>query len=62
MANDEFSILGQCVTFDNMRVLHGRKGYVATPESSRLFLGGYLAWDEIRSKMNVIKYMDHELE
>ena len=55
-------ILGDCVGFDNTRVLHGRKGYVATAESHRFLNGCYLSWDEIRSRMNVIKHMKYEKE
>ena len=57
-----FSILGDCISFDNTRILHGRKGYLATKDSGRLYQGSYVAWDEIRSKMNVIKHMAHEEE
>ena len=49
--------LGQCMSFDNTRILHGRKGYEG---GSRLYQGGYVSWDEIRSKMNVIKYKKTE--
>ena len=51
---------GECITFDNHRVLHGRKGFVPTPGSTRLYHGSYMAWDEVRSRMNVIKYMENE--
>lgn len=51
---------GECVTFDNCRVLHARTGYQVTPDSSRLLQGSYVAWDEIRSRMNVIKFKDEE--
>ena len=52
--------LGECVCFDNTRVLHGRKGFVVTGDANRLYQGGYVAWDEIRSRMNVIKHKKHE--
>ena len=52
--------LGQCMSFDNTRILHGRKGYEAKGDGSRLYQGGYVAWDEIRSKMNVIKHKKTE--
>ena len=48
---------GECITFDNHRILHGRKGFEPTPGSTRLYHGSYMAWDEVRSRMNVIKYM-----
>ena len=57
-----WSFLGECISFDNTRILHGRKGYVANQDSSRLYQGSYVAWDEIRSRMNVIKYMKTEEE
>ena len=52
--------LGQCISFDNTRILHGRKGYKANGNGGRLYQGGYIAWDEIRSKMNVIKHKKTE--
>ena len=57
-----WSFLGECISFDNTRILHGRKGYVANQDSSRLYQGSYVAWDEIRSRMNVIRYMKSEEE
>ncbi|VVC38057.1 Domain of unknown function DUF971,TauD/TfdA-like domain [Cinara cedri] len=42
---------GEILTFDNHRVLHGRKAY----EGSRLLIGGYLDWDLIKSKTRVLK-------
>ena len=48
---------GECITFDNHRILHGRKGFEPTPGSTRLYHGSYMAWDEVRSRMNVIKYI-----
>lgn len=52
---------GDCVIFDNTRVLHGRKGYEAEPGSNRLLHGCYITWDEIWSRMNVIEYMENEM-
>lgn len=43
---------GDIVTFANTRVLHGRVGFVAT--SSRHLQGGYINWDEIRSRRRVL--------
>lgn len=45
------SVLGEILTFDNHRVLHGRKGY----QGSRLLIGGYLDWDLIKSRTRVLK-------
>ena len=56
------STLGECVTFDNLRVLHGRKGFEATKGSSRLYHGSYLNWCEIKSRMNTIKFLKQEME
>lgn len=44
-------VLGEILTFDNHRILHGRKEY----EGSRLLIGGYLDWDLIESKMRVLQ-------
>ena len=52
---------GDCVVFDNQRVLHGRNGFEITPadngaeESQRHYQGGYVDWDEIKSRINVLK-------
>jgi gamma-butyrobetaine dioxygenase len=53
---------GDCVVFDNVRVLHGRKGYEISEASSRFYNGSYVSWDEVRSRMNVIKHLDNELK
>ncbi|KAL5238412.1 hypothetical protein ACI65C_005822 [Semiaphis heraclei] len=42
---------GDILTFDNHRVLHGRKGY----KGSRLLIGGYLDWDLIKSRTRVLQ-------
>ncbi|XP_050438288.1 gamma-butyrobetaine dioxygenase-like [Adelges cooleyi] len=42
---------GDILTFDNHRLLHGRKSY----EGSRLLIGGYLDWDLINSRIRVLK-------
>ena len=47
------------VIFDNRRVLHGRHGFtieVREGEDSKLrhLEGGYLDWDEIKSKMRLL--------
>lgn len=63
---------GQCVVFDNLRVLHSREGFTHTFGSdhvdenglsekkpqlaeSRHIHGAYIDWDEIESRINVLK-------
>ncbi|XP_059091646.1 gamma-butyrobetaine dioxygenase-like [Tigriopus californicus] len=62
---------GQCVVFDNLRVLHSREGFTQScgndhePQNdlnggpqfpkSRHIHGAYIDWDEIESRMNVLK-------
>ncbi len=43
------------VTFNNLRVLHGRTGFNTKVGGERLVQGAYLDWDEIRSKIRVLK-------
>ena len=40
--------------FDNLRVLHGRRSYTETEKGERLLEGGYLEWDELRSRRRVL--------
>lgn len=46
---------GECVVFDNLRVLRGRRGFDLTENGERTIQGGYVDWDEVRSKINVLK-------
>ncbi|KAK3909897.1 Gamma-butyrobetaine dioxygenase [Frankliniella fusca] len=46
---------GEILTFDNIRLLHGRKKYEDTGNSIRHVVGGYLDWDEIWSRIRVLK-------
>ncbi|KAL9878527.1 gamma-butyrobetaine dioxygenase [Glossina fuscipes] len=46
---------GDVLTFNNLRVLHGRTGYDDTDENVRYIVGGYLDWDIIYSKLRVLK-------
>ena len=48
---------GDCVVFDNNRVMHGRKGFEISGKSPRIYHGCYVSWDEIWSRMNVIKFL-----
>ena len=51
---------GECVVFDNLRVLHGRTGFKMDPSASkdsvRNYKGAYADWDEVISKLNVLKH------
>ncbi len=51
-------VLGDCASFDNQRVLHGRRSFDLKTGGKRLLHGTYIAWDEIRSKMNSIKFRE----
>ncbi|KAI8513908.1 Gamma-butyrobetaine dioxygenase [Branchiostoma belcheri] len=44
---------GEMIVFDNTRTLHGRSAY--SLQSARHLQGGYLDWDEIYSRMRVLK-------
>ena len=46
---------GDCVVFDNLRVLHGREGFQVGPGDSRYLAGCYVDWDEIHDKINVLQ-------
>ena len=50
-----FYILGEIVVFHNYRVLHGRQGYSVTGSGERHLEGGYIDWDELRSKRRVLE-------
>lgn len=41
--------------FDNTRLVHGRLGYEDTSGNQRFVVGFFLDWDEIHSKMRVLK-------
>ena len=43
------------MVFDNQRTLHGRKGYQLAEGAHRHLQGGYVDWDEMKSKSNLIK-------
>ncbi|XP_005995131.1 gamma-butyrobetaine dioxygenase [Latimeria chalumnae] len=49
---------GDLVTFDNWRLLHGRRSYTSTSAgggNTRLLEGAYLDWDEVMSRLRVLK-------
>ncbi|XP_030566041.1 gamma-butyrobetaine dioxygenase [Drosophila novamexicana] len=46
---------GDVLTFNNLRLLHGRTGYDDTADNSRYIVGAYLDWDIIYSRLRVLK-------
>ncbi|XP_072020835.1 gamma-butyrobetaine dioxygenase-like [Amphiura filiformis] len=47
---------GEIGCFDNNRVLHGRSGFTITDaNNSRHVEGGYIDWDQARSRMRIIR-------
>lgn len=48
-------ISGDLVTFDNSRLLHGRKSYVSSPDRVRHLEGVYLDWDEVMSRLRILR-------
>ena len=46
---------GEMVTFNNLRVLHGRTAFGRDLKGERLVQGAYLDWDEVRSRIRVLK-------
>lgn len=49
---------GECVAFDNRRVLHGRQGFTSKSAGAgkgRRLVGWYVDWDEIWSRTNVLR-------
>ncbi|XP_017018260.1 gamma-butyrobetaine dioxygenase [Drosophila kikkawai] len=46
---------GDVLTFNNIRLLHGRTGYDDTERNSRYIVGAYLDWDIIYSRLRVLK-------
>lgn len=46
---------GQMITFDNLRVLHGRTAFGEHIKGERHVQGAYLDWDEARSRIRVLK-------
>lgn len=52
-------IPGDLVTFDNSRLLHGRKSYVSSPDRVRHLEGAYLDWDEVMSRLRILRRSVH---
>ncbi|KAJ3593843.1 hypothetical protein NHX12_006177 [Muraenolepis orangiensis] len=46
---------GDIVTFDNGRLLHGRKSYTSSGQRRRLLEGAYLDWDEVMSRLRILR-------
>lgn len=46
---------GEIFAFDNIRLVHGRLSYEDTAQNQRFIVGFYVDWDEIYSKMRVLK-------
>lgn len=46
---------GDVVTFDNWRLLHGRRSYTSVPGHARHLEGVYLDWDEVMSRLRVLR-------
>uniref|UniRef100_A0A8D8NN44 Gamma-butyrobetaine dioxygenase n=1 Tax=Culex pipiens TaxID=7175 RepID=A0A8D8NN44_CULPI len=46
---------GDILTFSNIRMVHGRTGYTDTEGNMRHIVGAYLDWDEIYSRLRVLK-------
>lgn len=46
---------GEILTFDNIRLIHGRTGYTDKTSNTRHLIGSYLDWDEIYSRLRVLK-------
>lgn len=46
---------GEILTFDNLRLVHGRSAYIDAVGRERLLIGCYLDWDEIYSRIRVLR-------
>ncbi|KAJ7399735.1 Gamma-butyrobetaine dioxygenase [Pitangus sulphuratus] len=46
---------GDVVTFDNWRVLHGRRSYPSGPEVTRHLEGAYADWDVVLSRLQILR-------
>lgn len=47
--------LGDVITFDNWRLLHGRCSYEAGTEISRHLEGAYADWDVVMSRLRILR-------
>ncbi|XP_018419592.1 PREDICTED: gamma-butyrobetaine dioxygenase isoform X2 [Nanorana parkeri] len=46
---------GQVITFDNWRIMHGRRSYQSGTDVSRHLEGSYLDWDVVMSRLRALK-------
>lgn len=46
---------GDLVTFDNWRLLHGRRSYISSKDMLRHLEGAYLDWDEVMSRLRILR-------
>nr|XP_020464453.1 gamma-butyrobetaine dioxygenase [Monopterus albus] len=51
---------GDIVTFDNWRLLHGRRNYISRPDKLRHLEGAYLDWDEVMSRLRILRRLVQE--
>lgn len=51
---------GDLVTFDNWRLLHGRRSYISRPDMLRHLEGAYLDWDEVMSRLRILQSLVHK--
>jgi alpha-ketoglutarate-dependent taurine dioxygenase len=50
-----FCVAGEILVFDNIRLVHGRKGYDDKADNTRLLVGAYLDWDLAYSRIRVLR-------
>ncbi|KAM4602652.1 gamma-butyrobetaine dioxygenase isoform 1-T2 [Polymixia lowei] len=50
---------GDLMTFDNWRLLHGRKSYISSSDKLRHLEGAYLDWDEVMSRLRILRKSVH---
>lgn len=46
---------GDILTFDNWRLLHARTAFVSHPDRPRFLEGCYLDWDEVMSRLRILR-------
>lgn len=46
---------GDVLTFNNLRLLHGREGYDDSEDNVRFIVGAYIDWDIIHSQLRILK-------
>lgn len=52
---DPVSPPGDVITFDNWRLLHGRRSYEAGTEITRHLEGAYADWDVVLSRLRILR-------